>query len=82
MIGCDDSRLARLTHIHLTTLAQDPEQMAQLAVKAVIWRLEGDPGMPPRDILLDAPPGATRNHRAGPSQTHPRRPVASGGKAT
>ncbi len=52
VIGCGGSRLARLTHIDLTTLAQDPEQMARLAVKAVIGRLEGDPGMPPRDILL------------------------------
>ena len=52
MIGYDDSRLARLTHINLTTVAQDPGQMARLAVEAVIERLEGDPGTPPRDILL------------------------------
>jgi hypothetical protein len=53
VIGYDDSRLARLTHINLTTVAQDPEQMARLAVEAVGERLKGEPGMPPRDILLD-----------------------------
>ena len=53
VIGYDDSRLARLTHVNLTTVAQDPEQMARLAVEAVIGRLEGEPGMPPRDILLE-----------------------------
>jgi len=63
VIGYDDSRLARLTHINLTTVAQDPEQMARLAVEAVGERLKGEPGMPPRDILLDprlvvrGPPG-------------------------
>ena len=54
VIGYDDSRLARLTHINLTTVAQDPEQLARLAVEAVIERLEGEPGTPPRDILLDS----------------------------
>jgi DNA-binding LacI/PurR family transcriptional regulator len=53
VIGYDDSRLARLTHINLTTVAQDPEQMARLAVEAVGERLKGEPGIPPRDILLD-----------------------------
>ncbi len=54
VIGCDDSRLARLTHIGLTTVAQDQDQMARLAVKAVVERLKGEPGMPPRNILLDS----------------------------
>ena len=53
VIGYDDSRLVRLTHINLTTVARDPEQMARLAVEAVGERLKGEPGMPPRDILLD-----------------------------
>jgi DNA-binding LacI/PurR family transcriptional regulator len=54
VIGYDDSRLARLTHINLTTVAQDPEQMARLAVEAVVERLEGESGKPARDILLDS----------------------------
>jgi DNA-binding LacI/PurR family transcriptional regulator len=52
VMGYDDSRLARLTHNDLTTVAQDAEQMARLAVEAVIERLEGRRGGPPRDILL------------------------------
>ena len=53
VIGYDDSRLARLTHIDLTTVAQDAEQTARLAVEAVVERLEGDVNQPPRDILLN-----------------------------
>jgi Periplasmic binding protein-like domain len=58
VIGYDDSRLARLTHINLITVAQDPEHMARLAVEAVIERLEGEPGdiarHPPRPRLVPA----------------------------
>ena len=53
VIGYDDSRLARLTHIDLTTVAQDAEQTARLAVEAVVERLEGGVNLPPRDILLN-----------------------------
>ena len=53
VVGYDVSRLARLTHINLTTVAQDAEQMARLAVEAVVERLDGDPAEPPRDIRLD-----------------------------
>jgi DNA-binding LacI/PurR family transcriptional regulator len=53
VIGYDDSRLARLTHVDLTTVAQDAEQTARLAVEAVVDRLEGDANLPPRDILLN-----------------------------
>jgi DNA-binding LacI/PurR family transcriptional regulator len=53
VIGYDDSRLARLTHIDLTTIAQDAERMAGLAVEAVVERLDSDADIPPRDILLD-----------------------------
>ena len=48
-----DSRRARLTHISLTTVAQYPEQMARLAIEAVVEHLKGEPDMPPRDIFLD-----------------------------
>ena len=53
VVGYDDSRLTRLTHIDLTTVAQDADRMARLAVEAVVQRLEGDTDNPPRDILLD-----------------------------
>ena len=52
VIGYDDSRLARLTHNDLTTVAQDGAAMARLAVEAVIARLDGDADAPPRDVLL------------------------------
>jgi DNA-binding LacI/PurR family transcriptional regulator len=34
VIGYDDSRLARLTHINLTTRRPGPEQMARRAVES------------------------------------------------
>jgi DNA-binding LacI/PurR family transcriptional regulator len=43
VIGYDDSRLARLSHIDLTTVAQDAEQMTTLAVTRAIDRLNGTP---------------------------------------
>jgi DNA-binding LacI/PurR family transcriptional regulator len=52
VIGFDDSRLARLTHNDLTTVAQDPGLMARLAVEAVVGRLEGSDDGPPHDVLL------------------------------
>jgi len=53
VIGYDDSRLARLTHVNLTTVAQDADQMARLAVESVLKRLDAEADTPPRDILLD-----------------------------
>ncbi|WP_344416595.1 LacI family DNA-binding transcriptional regulator [Pseudonocardia ailaonensis] len=53
IVGYDDSRLARLTHVDLTTIAQDAREMARLAVEALVARLDGeDPDGPPRDLLL------------------------------
>jgi DNA-binding LacI/PurR family transcriptional regulator len=43
VIGYDDSRLARLSHVDLTTVAQDAEQMTTLAVTRAIDRLNGTP---------------------------------------
>jgi DNA-binding LacI/PurR family transcriptional regulator len=40
IVGYDDSRLARLAHINLTTVRQDVEQLARLSVDAAIDRLE------------------------------------------
>ncbi|WP_285486587.1 LacI family DNA-binding transcriptional regulator [Amycolatopsis taiwanensis] len=49
--GFDDSHLARLSHIDLTTIGQDPARQAELAVQAVVKRLT-DPEMPPRELVL------------------------------
>ena len=43
VIGYDDSRLARLSHVNLTTVAQDAEQMTTLAVTRAIDRVNGTP---------------------------------------
>jgi LacI family transcriptional regulator len=57
--GYDDSVLARLAHIDLTTVSQQPRQQAERAVKAVVERL--DEGRRDRlDVLLE-PRLVTRN---------------------
>lgn len=43
VVGYDDSRLARLSHVDLTTVAQDTEQISTLAVARAIARLEETP---------------------------------------
>ncbi len=43
VVGYDDSRLARLSHVDLTTIAQDTEQITTLAVARAIDRLDGTP---------------------------------------
>jgi DNA-binding LacI/PurR family transcriptional regulator len=40
VVGYDDSRLARLSHVGLTTIAQDVDRMASLTVTRAIDRLE------------------------------------------
>ncbi|MFJ8357790.1 LacI family DNA-binding transcriptional regulator [Streptomyces sp. NPDC093984] len=42
VVGFDDTRLARLAHIDLTTVAQDIPRLAELAVGRAIARLEGE----------------------------------------
>jgi DNA-binding LacI/PurR family transcriptional regulator len=41
VVGFDDSRLARLTHIALTTVAQDTQQLTSLAIARATARLDG-----------------------------------------
>jgi DNA-binding LacI/PurR family transcriptional regulator len=41
VVGFDDSRLARLAHVNLTTVAQDVGQLAQSALLSIVDRLEG-----------------------------------------
>ena len=57
VVGFDDSRLARLSHVDLTTIAQDAEQTTTLAVSRAIDRLTGTPidhrelVVPPRLVI-------------------------------
>jgi DNA-binding LacI/PurR family transcriptional regulator len=41
VVGFDDSRLARLSHVDLTTIAQDAATLTELAVTRAVARLEG-----------------------------------------
>jgi DNA-binding LacI/PurR family transcriptional regulator len=54
IVGWDDSPLARLPHLNLTTVHQDPVEMSRLAVERSVTRLRGDP-VEEREIVL--PPG-------------------------
>lgn len=66
VIGYDDSRVAALQHLGLTTVHQDPVAMAELALEACAERLEGR-----RDHALDVvlPPSLT----VRTTTAHPRR---------
>lgn len=52
IVGFDDSRLARLAHVDLTTVAQKPAEMAAAALRCVVERLGTRDVTPPRDIAI------------------------------
>jgi len=66
VVGFDDSRLARLSHVDLTTIAQDATTLTELAVARAVARLDGTPVdereqvVPPRLVVrgTTAPPPA------------------------
>ncbi len=41
VVGYDDDRLSRLAHVNLTTVGQDVPELARLAVRRLVARLEG-----------------------------------------
>ena len=43
VVGWDDSSLARLPHVDLTTVRQDADEMTRLAVERSVARIEDDP---------------------------------------
>jgi DNA-binding LacI/PurR family transcriptional regulator len=43
VVGWDDSSLARLPHLDLTTVRQDVEELTRLAVQRSVTRIQGDP---------------------------------------
>ena len=43
VVGYDDTRMSALTTIGLTTVSQEPEQLAAAAIRRAIARAEGDP---------------------------------------
>ena len=63
IVGYDDSPLARLAHVQLTTVSQSTKQQAEYAVAAAIERL--DDGRPAaREVVL--PPQLVIRHTTGP----------------
>jgi DNA-binding LacI/PurR family transcriptional regulator len=64
VVGYDDSRIARLSSVDLTSVAQDVEQLTTLAVGRALARLDGTPVdrrelvVPPRLVVRSttAPP--------------------------
>jgi DNA-binding LacI/PurR family transcriptional regulator len=50
VVGYDDSALARLAHVNLTSVSQDARRQAEEAVAAAVSRLDGDE--PEREVVL------------------------------
>ena len=63
IVGYDDSRLARLAHVNLTTIAQDTATMTRLAVAQTINRIEGT-AITRRDVVV--PPHLVVRGTTGP----------------
>ena len=53
VIGYDNSRIARISYINLTTVGQNPDDLTRLAVHRAIARLENEPSEP-RDQVVAA----------------------------
>jgi DNA-binding LacI/PurR family transcriptional regulator len=64
--GFDDSRFAQLSAVDLTTVRQDPAEMALAAVQAALRRI-GDPGLEPTEFVID-PHLVVRGSTAAPSR--------------
>jgi DNA-binding LacI/PurR family transcriptional regulator len=70
VVGYDDSMLARLAHVDLTTVSQDAHQQAERAVELVVERLEGRRAAP-REVVL-APHLVVRSTTAPPREAEGR----------
>lgn len=68
VMGYDDSRLARLDHVRLTTIGQDTAELARLAVQRAIDRL--DPTFTADHELVTTPHLIVRATTAVPPSTH------------
>ncbi|MBU2667591.1 LacI family transcriptional regulator [Actinoplanes bogorensis] len=64
VVGYDDSSFSRLAHIDLTTVAQDIETMATLAVARAVERIDGAPVVH-REVVI--PPRLVVRGTTGPS---------------
>ena len=66
MTGYDDSMLARLGHIDLTSVSQEPREQANRAVEAVVERLDGGRTEPVSSVM--APRLVVRGTTAPPNE--------------
>jgi DNA-binding LacI/PurR family transcriptional regulator len=66
VVGYDDSSLAKLSHVDLTTIGQDAARLAELAVDRAVARLEGEVFVD--DELVVAPSLVVRRTTAQPRQ--------------
>jgi len=69
VVGYDDSALARLAHVDLTTVSQDARQQAEQAIVLAVERLEGD-RTAPREVVL-TPHLVVRSTTAPPPGVRP-----------
>jgi len=70
VVGYDDSSLARLAHINLTTIAQDTATMTSLAMSRVVDRIEGA-NVARREVIV--PPHLVVRGTTGSARTTGRR---------
>ena len=66
IVGYDDSPLARLAHINLTTVSQNTQQQAEQAVAAAVERLDEQRSLP-REVVLS--PRLVVRRTAGPPRS-------------
>ena len=52
IVGWDDSEAAALSPVGLTSVAQQPDEMARLAVERIVARIEGRP-VESREIVFE-----------------------------
>jgi DNA-binding LacI/PurR family transcriptional regulator len=65
VVGYDDSSFSRLAHIDLTTIAQDIDTMATLAVARAVDRIDGT-SIAHREVII--PPHLVVRGTTGPLQ--------------
>ncbi|AEF40877.1 LacI family DNA-binding transcriptional regulator [Hoyosella subflava] len=53
VVGYDDSRLASMSHVDLTTVGQDASELARIAVERAIGRIEGAADINDREIVFE-----------------------------
>lgn len=54
VVGYDDSNIASLSFLNLTTIRHDPTRLAELAVAAVVDRLDNHSHLPPTQTRVEA----------------------------